>query len=145
MGAKYDRELVDEIARELIEKHAITHEVHGTTREDGRAGPDVLYRAVAIMVQNRVGGLKPETIGRIAATGRAQSTEYGGTTSLYQAYGGPYLSTRKSGMDLLIRIATIAIVARMWDILDADFRERRERKHQERVERLMMANSPPHD
>ena len=135
MGAKHDRQLVDEIARELIEKDVITHEVHGTN-EDGRAGSDVLYRAVATMVENKVRPLKLETLARIAATGRAQQTGYGGVTSLYQAYGGPYLSTRKSGLDLIIRIATIAIVARMWDILDAELRERREREQQERVARI---------
>ena len=125
MGAKHDRQLVDTIARKLIALLKITHEldqraivVNGVP-ESGCAGMDVLARAVGGAVDRKVRILKSETLGRIACARFEAGIPIQDGVSVYTRSMGQ-LSRYASGMDVLIRIAKITIIARMWDILRDD-------------------------
>jgi hypothetical protein len=75
-----------------------------------------------ITVEAKVRSLRPETLGRIASTGKDEGST---GVSLYEVHHGPFVNERDSGMGMLIAIATTVIVARLCEMIENPEVERR--------------------
>lgn len=143
MGAKHDRKLVDDIARELIEERNISLALDDARRIVIRfsyrvvmpdtsprlaASADILRNIVWEVVVNRMQHLRPETLGRIAATGIGYHRGERDGTTLLQVHGGSNPEEGASGMTRLTWLVAMTVIARMWDVLDEELRARMERE-----------------
>ncbi|MDO8617628.1 MAG: hypothetical protein Q7N87_01910 [Candidatus Uhrbacteria bacterium] len=134
-SARENRGLVDSIAREIIreERIVLTSDRDRYTKILTRThvllpGPDTaayvghLRQLIWNKVRNKVCRMSAETMGRIASTGSYDNLS-AQSTSLYQVHNcQPWLEEQDSGDHLLILIATTTVIARMWDILNEEFR-----------------------
>lgn len=65
--------------------------------------------------ETKVKTLRPETLGRIASTGKDEGST---GVSLYEVHHGPFVNERDSGLGMLIAIATTVIVARLCEMIE---------------------------
>lgn len=71
-----------------------------------------IYKCHSEAITTELRRMRPETLGRIAASKPTKTT-------LYQVHCGSYLSKHSNGKDLLLTIACTAIVAEMADIISS--------------------------
>lgn len=124
-----DSTYISKVAVALMGRLRITHEEAVDLDHRDRAGISAqkLYERRADDVRKELKRMNPETQGRIAIQGLADGSEEEpkrGRTSLYEVHCGSYLGKYKSGRDLLLDLATTAVIAEMTDQLRTDYQLR---------------------
>lgn len=113
---------ISKVARTLMGKLGVTREdAILDSGEDAPMTARELYRNCSTQVSDELKVMRAETLGRIAVQGRGTRLDLGtmeGNTSLAHAWGGPLsFDQQDSGRDILVELATLAVIAEMFDQL----------------------------
>ncbi len=113
---------IAKVAANLIGRLKIRWEdVQQTFRGETGVSPQVIYERRAIDIRILLGGMSPETLGRLAVQGKAHGNEAepsGGKTTLCHVHCGSYLGKYDAGRTILLELATTAVIAEMTDQLE---------------------------
>ena len=112
MGKKEER-YINKLAKSIM------GEIRLVPGEYQYAGANTLYDHSGVDVLAILRRMSPATLGRIAVCGKDHKNFVGKETTLYDILPTDFLSTRKSGKELLITIACATILAEIADILEA--------------------------
>ena len=114
MGDRY----ITNVAHTLIGQLGITWEdAHDSSWVGDKFHAQHLYERKQQLVRQKIEQMRPETLGRLAVQGKAHGDGSTPKTSLYSVHCGSYLGKYRSGRELLVELATTALIAEMTDLL----------------------------
>ena len=106
---------VTKVAQDLIAKLGISSKEVSPFWCQGLKYPELLYQSRNDDVRKEITQMSPETLGQIAVHGLGwdEETIHGDRISLYSVHLEPYLSPLWSGHQILVELATTAVIAEM--------------------------------
>ena len=136
MGAQQSH--ISKVAANLIGTLKVRWEdAHASFRGRSGVSPQELYEHRADDVRKALSRMSPETLGKLAVQGHAHGDETApskGKTTLYSVHCGSYLSKYESGRNILLELATTAVIAEMTDQLELQMKRETARESEVRVE-----------